>query len=69
MRKLGSNLLVVVQKPEEIIPELLIQDKNSQNIVVFQSEICYEETQIQKALASKLKASKEVKAYTKSVWG
>jgi deoxyribodipyrimidine photo-lyase len=29
LRKMGSNLMVVVRKPEEVIPELLIQDKNS----------------------------------------
>ena len=70
--KLGSNLLVVVKKPEEVIQDLLLEDKNSQNIVVFQSEICYEEIEVQKAIASKLKGAKAVKginAYTKAVWG
>jgi deoxyribodipyrimidine photo-lyase len=70
LQKIGSNLLVAVKKPEDIIGDLL--KEGSQNVVVFQSEICYEEIKIQKAVEDKLEAASAVKgfnAYTKSVWG
>jgi len=47
---IGSNLIVSSEIPETFIPKLLVDDKDTHNIIVYQSEICSEELTVESNL-------------------
>ena len=52
LRKLGSDLLVAHDTPENFIPKLIDQEKHT--TLVFQSETCSEEIEVQTALEKQI---------------
>lgn len=70
LRDLGSNLILATEQPEDFIPKLL--DQESENIVVYQQEICDEELKIEQALISSVNSmarKNSISASVESVWG
>ena len=64
-QKIGSNLILSNEKPDEFLPKLL--DKDSHNIIVYQQEICHEELQVEDKLQKSIPAN--ISAEIESVWG
>lgn len=64
LQKLGSNLIIRIGFPEEIIPQLAKQLEVS--AVYYHAEVTSEELQVEKALN---KALTPLKVYLKSFWG
>jgi deoxyribodipyrimidine photo-lyase len=62
LEKVGSKLLVSMEKPEDFIPTLL--EKDCDNHVVYQEEICSEELAVEKAVKEACK-----KTEIHSLWG
>jgi deoxyribodipyrimidine photo-lyase len=73
LQKIGSNLVVTKEKPEEFIPKLMAADANINNIIVYQQEICSEELTVdaalKKALEKAAKADAKLKSTIETVWG
>ena len=74
LRSIGSDLLISSEKPEDFIPKLLVQNSNTENIIVYQTEITSEELKIEDKLKKKIelivKNNKDpVTANVESVWG
>ena len=61
LQKIGSNLIVSMEKPEQFIPKLF--DKHNENIVVYQQEICSEEIKVEE------KVQQNKGAKYQSIWG
>jgi hypothetical protein len=63
LRNIGSDLLISCEKPEDFIPKLIIENSNTENIIVYQSEITSEELiieeKVQKNVDLILKNKKE----------
>lgn len=49
LEKVGSKLLISNQKPEDVIPHLI--DKDCDNTIVYQQEVCSEELAVEKKLS------------------
>eukprot|EP01025_Chloroclados_australasicus_P029737 TRINITY_DN2970_c0_g1_i1.p1 TRINITY_DN2970_c0_g1~~TRINITY_DN2970_c0_g1_i1.p1 ORF type:complete len:601 (-),score=68.60 TRINITY_DN2970_c0_g1_i1:171-1973(-) len=64
LRKVGSDLLIQIGKPELIIPQYL-KDGTGQTMVLCQEEPTYEEQQIDKKVSKAISA----KADVQTVWG
>ena len=64
MQQIGSNLLVSSQKPEDFLVQLL--NKDCQNAVIYQQEICSEELKVE---ANVKAAMKKYNARVESIWG
>jgi len=62
LEKVGSKLLVTMEKPEDFLPSLLGDDCD--NHVVYQQEVCSEELAVEKAVKEACK-----KAQIHSLWG
>ena len=64
LQQIGSNLLVSSQKPEDFLVQLL--NKDCQNAVIYQQEICSEELKVE---ANVKAAMKKYNARVESIWG
>ena len=65
LKKIGSNLILSDQKPEDFLPKLL--DKDSHNVIVYQQEICHEELQVEAKVVKSIR--KNISTEIESVWG
>lgn len=62
LRNLGSDLLIAVGKPEEVLPQLL---NERSNLVLTQEEVTYEELQVDK----KVRAAIQGRGQMELIWG
>eukprot|EP00347_Sterkiella_histriomuscorum_P007375 403349181 len=62
LEKMGSKLLVSMERPEEFIPKLI--DQECDNTIVYQDEICSEEMAVERAVQKSCKG-----ANVKTFWG
>ena len=62
MEKIGSKLLVTMDKPEDFLPKLI--DKDVENTIVYQDEICSEELAVEKAVKESCEGAKTI-----GLWG
>jgi hypothetical protein len=68
---IGSGLVMATEKPEDFIPSLLREDEGSENILVYQQEICSEELAIEKSVTNSVlkRTHKGTVSHVHSVWG
>lgn len=66
LEKIGSQLLVTLDKPEDYLPSLI--DKDCDNTLVFQDEICSEELAVEQAVKASCKNAKIVNVWSSTVY-